>query len=58
MHLGILHELPVINLLLYFVDGSKIIMHAILLPLAWFACRMTDAETEFIAGEVLLEEFN
>ena len=58
MHLRILHKLPRFNLALHCVNGTKIIMHAILFSLARFPRRVTDAESEFVGGKVFLEEFD
>ena len=58
MHLSILHKLPLVNLSLHGLDGAKIIMHSILLALARLSRGVADAESEFIIGEVLLEEFD
>ena len=51
MNLGILNELSSVNLSLHFIDGTEIIMHAILFSLAWLARRVADGEAEFIGGE-------
>ena len=58
MDLGVLHELPVVDLLFHRVDGGEVVVDAVLLPLARFPRRVADAEHELPGREVLLEELD
>ena len=58
MHFGVLHELARVDLLLNLIDGTKMVMRAVLFSLPRFPRRVTHGESEFVGGEVLLEELD